>query len=209
MSVDKSASSSLPSPSTTKRSESENDQEEFFYGEEGEEGEEDEEYAYENEELSLVEEEHEEIEEIVYNADEYISKPYLSPRCTIPEGILKFNYSYGYDCHKLFNICVPQNDLIIYSSGSLIHFYNVLTGEKTFRRCYTGGGVGHIAVSPVTSFFCFPIFRLICIFFCCIVYIPEKSCVSSLSGRGKGCKSLYNNLRMAIFRNSDRTFRWY
>lgn len=36
---------------------------------------------------------------------------------------------------------------IVFASGNLIHFYNVVENKIWFRRGSMGGGIGHICVS--------------------------------------------------------------
>ncbi|CAB0030340.1 unnamed protein product [Trichogramma brassicae] len=62
--------------------------------------------------------------------------------------ILQQPHSFGYDCQKRFNLCVADPDWLIFASGNLIHFYNVGRDELTFKRCSTGGGIGHITKNP-------------------------------------------------------------
>lgn len=96
---------------------------------------------------SFYEEITEEEEEIYYDTNDFISKPYLSPECTLPENILELEYSYGYDCRKLFNLCVIDEVILIFASGNVIHFFDTSSGKKWYRRCSSGRGIGHITVS--------------------------------------------------------------
>lgn len=89
----------------------------------------------------------EEEEEEQYNSEDFISQPYLSEYCTLPENIVNFDYSFGYDCKRYFNLCVVDKEVLIFASGNLIHLLNSRTGEKWYRRCFSGEGIGHITVS--------------------------------------------------------------
>lgn len=100
-------------------------------------------------ELEVVEEE----EEVIYNSEDFISQPYLSEYCSLPENVLEFDYSYGYDCKRYFNLCVMDRHILIFASGNLIHFLNADTGLKWYRRCHSGLGIGHIAVSSLFHWF--------------------------------------------------------
>ncbi|KAL7301745.1 hypothetical protein TKK_0005740 [Trichogramma kaykai] len=83
-----------------------------------------------------------------FHWEDYISRPIVSENGTVPANILEFQHSFGYDCQKRFNLCVADPDWLIFASGNLIHFYNVSRDELTFKRCSTGGGIGHITKNP-------------------------------------------------------------
>ncbi|KAK6640272.1 hypothetical protein RUM44_011958 [Polyplax serrata] len=87
-------------------------------------------------------------EEPYYNTEDFISKPYISPDSTLPEDVVEFDYSYGYDCQKLFNLCVVDKVVLIFASGNIIHFFDTSTNKKWYRRCYSGCGIGHITKNP-------------------------------------------------------------
>lgn len=95
------------------------------------------------------EEAEEEEEEEPYDSEDYISHPYLSENSTLPENIVSFDYSFGYDCKRYFNLCVVDKEVLIFASGNLIHIFNTRTGEKSYRRCFSGEGIGHITVSTL------------------------------------------------------------
>ncbi|KAH9631190.1 hypothetical protein HF086_005961 [Spodoptera exigua] len=71
------------------------------------------------------------------------------------ESILTL-YSYGYNCHKFFNLCACDDMVVCYSSGSIITFLDVHTKQTWFRRSTTGGTVGSI-----TSYRKDPNYRLV------------------------------------------------
>nr|XP_029730533.1 LOW QUALITY PROTEIN: cilia- and flagella-associated protein 44-like [Aedes albopictus] len=77
-----------------------------------------------------------------------ISKPIRSSSCTIPSEILEFDYSYGYDCKRPFNLCKIDDATLVFASGNLIHFFDVATQTVTTRRSSTGGGIGCIQTNP-------------------------------------------------------------
>ncbi|PNF37199.1 hypothetical protein B7P43_G00471 [Cryptotermes secundus] len=89
----------------------------------------------------------EEIPEIL-NSDDFISKPFLSKKCTVPEAILVFHHSFGYDCQRYFNLVLLEETILAFASGNLIHIFNVGTNELWFRRSAGGGGIGHMAKNP-------------------------------------------------------------
>ncbi|XP_053686558.1 cilia- and flagella-associated protein 44 [Sabethes cyaneus] len=77
-----------------------------------------------------------------------ISRPIRGSSCSIPDEILKFDYSYGYDCKRPFNLCKIDDDVLVYASGNLIHFFDVTKQTVTTRRSSTGGGIGCIQINP-------------------------------------------------------------
>ncbi|XP_017782969.1 PREDICTED: uncharacterized protein LOC108567166 [Nicrophorus vespilloides] len=80
-----------------------------------------------------------------YLTENFISRPWFSENCDIEENILEFDYSYGYDCKKPYNLLNVDERTIIFASGNLIHFFDAETREVWFRRSAYGGGIGHIA----------------------------------------------------------------
>ena len=102
-------------------------------------------------EAAAEEQEEEEEEEEAYDSEDFISHPYLSENSTLPENIVSFDYSFGYDCKRYFNLCVVDKEVLIFASGNLIHIYDTRTGEKRYRRCFSGEGIGHITVSALLS----------------------------------------------------------
>ncbi|XP_076652358.1 cilia- and flagella-associated protein 44 isoform X2 [Halictus rubicundus] len=72
---------------------------------------------------------------------------------SIPQNFLELFYSYAYDCKKYFNLCVVDENTIAFSSGNLIHFFNVLENTISFRRSTLGGGIGHISKNPTNKHF--------------------------------------------------------
>ncbi|XP_014209825.1 uveal autoantigen with coiled-coil domains and ankyrin repeats [Copidosoma floridanum] len=87
-------------------------------------------------------------EPITYNTEDFVSQPRLSEHGTVPQNILEFDHSFGYDCRKRFNLCAADPDTLIFASGNLIHFLDVPENKLTFRRSSTGGGIGHITKNP-------------------------------------------------------------
>ncbi|XP_058840327.1 cilia- and flagella-associated protein 44-like, partial [Topomyia yanbarensis] len=77
-----------------------------------------------------------------------ISRPVKSSSCTIPSEILTFDYSYGYNCKRPFNLCKIDDNVLVFASGNLIHFFDVTTQTVTTRRSSTGGGIGCIQTNP-------------------------------------------------------------
>lgn len=74
------------------------------------------------------------------------SSAFISHGGTIPKNILEFNHSYGYDCKRLFNLCLIDQQVLIFSSGNLLHFLTIKTRRIKTRRTIGGGGIGYITV---------------------------------------------------------------
>ncbi|XP_052861271.1 cilia- and flagella-associated protein 44 [Anopheles cruzii] len=87
-----------------------------------------------------------------YDGKSLISKPIRNSSCTIPNEVLEFDYSYGYDCKRYFNLCKIDENVLVFASGNLIHFFHVGTRTVTTRRSSTGGGIGCITVNPCAEY---------------------------------------------------------
>ncbi|XP_049940843.1 cilia- and flagella-associated protein 44-like [Schistocerca serialis cubense] len=100
----------------------------------------------------LEEEDEEELQEVLLSED-FISTPYLSENSTVPENIVEFNHSFGYECKKYFNLCAVDYKTLLFASGNILHFYDVEAKLLWFRRSSQGGGIGHITKSPCNPHF--------------------------------------------------------
>uniref|UniRef100_A0A182N7M8 Cilia- and flagella-associated protein 44 n=1 Tax=Anopheles dirus TaxID=7168 RepID=A0A182N7M8_9DIPT len=87
-----------------------------------------------------------------YDGKSLISKPIRNSSCTIPNELLEFDYSYGYDCKRYFNLCKIAENVLVFASGNLIHFFDVTTRTVTTRRSSTGGGIGCITTNPCEEY---------------------------------------------------------
>lgn len=116
----------------------------------------------ETDDVAEVEEEEEEF----YDTRDFISQPFLTEDCTVPEDILVFeyvfwlkkfcskyrnvfcicSYSYGYDCKRHYNLVVADYRTLIFASGNLIHIFDIDLRRLKFRRSANGCGIGHIKV---------------------------------------------------------------
>ncbi|XP_066257532.1 cilia- and flagella-associated protein 44 [Euwallacea similis] len=80
----------------------------------------------------------------VYDSARFISGPKVSKEGTLSLDILQFDFSYGYDCLKYFNLSVLDENTVAFSSGNFINFFDVPKRKITFRRSALGGGIGRI-----------------------------------------------------------------
>ncbi|VEN38081.1 unnamed protein product [Callosobruchus maculatus] len=90
----------------------------------------------------------EEEEPEYYDPNLYISEASIGKNGTLPLDIVEFDFSYGYDCRKNFNLVVLDGDTLCFASGNFINFFSVPTKKIWFRRSALGGGIGHIRKNP-------------------------------------------------------------
>lgn len=60
--------------------------------------------------------------------------------------------SLGYDCKKLFNLCLIESNVLVFVSGNLIHFFNISTKEIQTRPSVGGLGIGFVTVFYSSNF---------------------------------------------------------
>ncbi|KAF5302266.1 hypothetical protein FQA39_LY10305 [Lamprigera yunnana] len=68
-------------------------------------------------------------------------------------NILSFDYSYGYDCKRLYNLIVLDDEILVFFSGNFLHFFNVQTSKLWFRRSAFGSCIGCIGKNPMEHHF--------------------------------------------------------
>ncbi|CAG9578714.1 unnamed protein product [Danaus chrysippus] len=92
----------------------------------------------------VVEEESIEAESVLteYDPDDFLSGAVNTLDSTIPLDLFEFEYSYGYNCQKFFNLCACDDAVVCWAAGSIITFMDVNTKQIWFRRSTTGGSVG-------------------------------------------------------------------
>ena len=59
------------------------------------------------------------------------------------------SHSYGYECHKRFNLVVLGISVVAYAAGNLVIILDLESQQQTRLRSLGGGGIGAIAVSLV------------------------------------------------------------
>ncbi|CAH2265748.1 jg7937 [Pararge aegeria aegeria] len=91
-----------------------------------------------------------------YDPDDFVSGAVNSLDSTIPLDLFEFEYSYGYDCKKYFNLCACDDAVVCWAAGSIVTFMDVNTKQLWFRRSTTGGSVG-----AVTSYRKDPNYRIV------------------------------------------------
>ncbi|XP_060530871.1 cilia- and flagella-associated protein 44 [Cylas formicarius] len=88
----------------------------------------------------------------MYDSNKFISGSRVGKRGTLNQDLLQFDFSYGYDCRKYFNLTVLDENTVTFSSGNFIIFLDVKSKETVFRRSALGGGIGHIQGNPNTIY---------------------------------------------------------
>ncbi|XP_013116263.2 cilia- and flagella-associated protein 44 [Stomoxys calcitrans] len=58
--------------------------------------------------------------------------------------VIKLKHSFGYDCKRLFNMVLIDEDTLVFASGTYIHYFSISRREVTFRETVFGCGVGFI-----------------------------------------------------------------
>ncbi|XP_045768159.1 cilia- and flagella-associated protein 44 isoform X2 [Maniola jurtina] len=80
-----------------------------------------------------------------YDPDDFVSGAVNSLDSTIPLDLFEFEFSYGYNCNKYFNLCACDDAVVCWAAGSIITFLDVNTKQLWFRRSTTGGSVGAVS----------------------------------------------------------------
>ncbi|EDW71227.1 cilia- and flagella-associated protein 44 isoform X2 [Drosophila virilis] len=66
--------------------------------------------------------------------------------------ILSLEHSFGYDCKRLFNLVLADNDTLIFASGNFLHYFSISRREVSFRPTVFGCGVGFITKNELPEF---------------------------------------------------------
>ncbi|XP_062127425.1 cilia- and flagella-associated protein 44 [Drosophila sulfurigaster albostrigata] len=60
------------------------------------------------------------------------------------QQIIELKHSFGYDCKRLFNLVLLDDDTLIFVSGNFLHYFSISRREVTFRETVFGCGIGFI-----------------------------------------------------------------
>ncbi|XP_075152852.1 cilia- and flagella-associated protein 44 [Haematobia irritans] len=60
------------------------------------------------------------------------------------KDVIKLKHSFGYDCKRLFNMVLIDEDTLVFASGTYIHFFSISRKEINFRETVFGCGIGFI-----------------------------------------------------------------
>lgn len=65
----------------------------------------------------------------------------------IKKKIFIFRHSFGYDSKRLSNLCLISDDVLVFASGNLIHFFDINTKKIRTQKTLNDGGIGYITVN--------------------------------------------------------------
>ncbi|XP_038658265.1 cilia- and flagella-associated protein 44 [Scyliorhinus canicula] len=88
-----------------------------------------------------------------YEYEDVYSKPFITPDSEIPEDLLTFSYSFGYDCTRRVNIQLIDEQTILFVAGNLVILMDIKTKEQRNVRSSTGGSIGIVMVHPSGNYF--------------------------------------------------------
>ena len=57
------------------------------------------------------------------------------------------SHSFGYDCKKMANLHMIDDNTIIFAAGNVVQLLDLQTKEQRYIRSTSGGGIGAITVS--------------------------------------------------------------
>lgn len=111
------------------------------------------------------------LEKLSRRASSFVSQAQLAARSTLQLDVLKFQcvdrvdeiykifytnvccvcsrHSFGFNCQRLFNLCLIAPDVLVFASGNFIHFFSISKKSISTRRSSCGGGIGYITVRNV------------------------------------------------------------
>ncbi|XP_029636432.1 cilia- and flagella-associated protein 44-like [Octopus sinensis] len=92
-------------------------------------------------------------EDFFYDYEEFKYRPFVTEDSGLPEDMLDFKYSLGYDCTRRCNLSLLDNDTVMFATGNIITIINVKTGERSFVRGTSAGGISAIQLHPKKTFF--------------------------------------------------------
>ncbi|XP_061603571.1 LOW QUALITY PROTEIN: cilia- and flagella-associated protein 44-like [Phyllopteryx taeniolatus] len=85
--------------------------------------------------------------DMCYSYEELHSKPFITPESGIPENLLVFSHSFGYDCGRRANLQLLDDRTLVFIAGQLLILLDVCTKQQRYMRSCSGGGIGSIGVS--------------------------------------------------------------
>ncbi|XP_048588414.1 cilia- and flagella-associated protein 44-like isoform X2 [Nematostella vectensis] len=90
-------------------------------------------------------------DDFYYDYDDMASKPFSTEG--IPNQLISFHHSFGFECTKRSNLHVIDEDIALFSAGNMVELLNLKTREQKYLRTTGGGGIGAIAVHPSRKYF--------------------------------------------------------
>ncbi|XP_014831211.1 PREDICTED: cilia- and flagella-associated protein 44 [Poecilia mexicana] len=92
-------------------------------------------------------------EDTFYNYEELHSRATITPDSEIPENLLLFSHSFGYDSGRRSNLRLLDETTLLFIAGNLLVVLDIPTRQQTYLRSCSGGGIGGIAVHPAGGSF--------------------------------------------------------
>ncbi|XP_078415672.1 cilia- and flagella-associated protein 44 [Cetorhinus maximus] len=92
-------------------------------------------------------------DDFFYDYEDVYFKPFITPDSEIPEDLLTFLYSFGYDCTQRVNIQLIDEQTIMFVAGNLVILMNIKTKVQRHVRSSSGGGIGIVMVHPSGNYF--------------------------------------------------------
>ncbi|XP_062907293.1 cilia- and flagella-associated protein 44 [Mobula hypostoma] len=93
------------------------------------------------------------LDDFFYDYEELCSKPFISPKTSIPNNLLTFLHSFGYDSTRQVNLQLIGGETIMFVAGNLVIFMNIKTKDQKYIRSTSGGGIGILMVHPNGNYF--------------------------------------------------------
>ncbi|XP_072116973.1 cilia- and flagella-associated protein 44 isoform X3 [Mobula birostris] len=93
------------------------------------------------------------LDDFFYDYEELCSKPFISPKTSIPNNLLTFLHSSGYDSTRQVNLQLIGGETIMFVAGNLVIFMNIKTKDQKYIRSTSGGGIGILMVHPNGNYF--------------------------------------------------------
>ncbi|KAH8249465.1 hypothetical protein KR032_009855 [Drosophila birchii] len=68
------------------------------------------------------------------------------------QDIISIEHSFGYDCKKLFNLVLVDEDTLVFASGNFLKFFSISKKEITFQEATYGCGIGFVTKNEHPDF---------------------------------------------------------
>ncbi|KAM4720112.1 cilia- and flagella-associated protein 44 isoform 2-T2 [Anableps anableps] len=91
--------------------------------------------------------------DMFYNYEELHSRPTITVDSDIPENLLHFSHSFGYDSGRRSNLRLLEETMLMFVAGNLVVLLDIPTKQQRYLRSCSGEGIGAIAVHPARGFF--------------------------------------------------------
>ncbi|VDP90136.1 unnamed protein product [Echinostoma caproni] len=86
--------------------------------------------------------------EFVYDLNEFVSQPTVTPDSGIPQNLVTLVHSFGFDALRRDNLNLLENNVVCFIAGNYLEILNLATAEKQYIRSLSGVGIGAFSVHP-------------------------------------------------------------